>query len=392
MKLEEMALTEQYQRLPTFSIQEMVEKTADQREVIQHNLEATKPYYDWDETSVFHGNKPEHQVRVLKTLREMSLKDLVARSVDDLPWLRPKLKEFLAKSGTTGIAGAAYLIPDKIYQVMFDSAVQADICADISIAMVPADEIPGANLKVDIAKDGSYKPQKYSSGGSMPTETIETVQAEMSFINFGINFQITNDLIEDAQFDVVEMHLRNAGREMGEFASNLAVYELINTSDGDGTKNTGTTTTATTTSWTGDTTYDIEKMIDEVVQDGYVSDTILLSHHSMMHSVIRTLGSTSNQSEPWVNNVVSTGGWPTRMFDHNIVYSEVDSLTNDGTYDPMKCAVFAKEYALLTGRKRWLRIEKYSDPIRDLIGATITARQDSVTVYNDAAAVLTENT
>jgi len=156
--------------------------------------------------------------------------------------------------------------------------------------------------------------------------------------------------------------------------------------------NSGTTTATLETKWTGDTTYDVEDQIDEVVQDGYLSDTILISHHPMMHSVLRTLGSTSNTSEPWVNNLVATGGWPERMFKHNIVYSEVDNLTGGGDYDPCKTVVFEKAYALLTGRKRWLRIEKYSDPIRDLIGATVTARQDSVTVYDDSISVLTEKT
>ena len=375
---------------PLLSIHEMVDRTEEQRKAIQEYMDSSQRFFDHDQMSLLTGLGDEDKARIIETLRGIKLKHIMKHAG---PAFGFKTKEFLASSGTSGLAGAYYLVPEKIYQIMFDSAVQADIVDQISIAVVPPDEIPGQSMRVDIAVDGSYKPQWFSSGGIIPTETIKTCKADMDFTNsFGINFRIGNDLIEDSKFDLIEMHLRNAGREMGEFASYLATYELVNTSDGDGTKNTGTTTTAVTTSWTGDTTYDIEKMIDEVVQDGYVSDTILMSHHSMMHSVIRTLGSTSNQSEPWISNVVSTGGWPTRMFDHNIIYSEVDSLTNSGTYDPMKVVVFAKDYALLSGRKRWLRIEKYSDPIRDLIGATVTARQDSVTVYNDAAAVLTENT
>jgi len=74
----------------------------------------------------------------------------------------------------------------------------------------------------------------------------------------------------------------------------------------------------------------------------------------------------------------------------NIVYSDVDTLTNDGVMDNLVTVVFDKDYALLSGRKRWLRIENYSDPIRDLVGATVTARQDSVTIYDDSIAVITE--
>jgi len=44
----------------------------------------------------------------------------------------------------------------------------------------------------------------------------------------------------------------------------------------------------------------------------------------------------------------------------------------------------------LTGRKRWLRIDNYAHPIDDLAGAVVSARQDSVTLHDDAIYVLTE--
>jgi len=378
------------------SIQEMVNKTESQRKAIEANLDASPACYDHDMANLFAGQGKADSKQIMETLRNVSLQQIVRRCTPNE--LGFKVREFLASSGTTGIAGAVYLIPTKIYQIMFDSAVQADICDQISIAMVPAEEIPGTTLQVDIAKDGSYVPKKYSSGGAMPAQTIETVKATLDFSeSFGINFPITNDLIEDSQFDLIEMHLRNAGREMGEYASNLAVGILTTATDGDGTFNGSgvATTTAVTTKWQGDTTSDVEKAIDWNCQDGYLSNTILISHHAMMHSVIRTLGTaTTDESQPWIYHRVAgpDGGWPTKMFDHNIVYSEVDNLTNSGTYDPMKTVVFQKEYALLTGRKRWLRIEKYSNPIKDLVGATVTARQDSVTVYNDSIAIITETT
>ena len=52
--------------------------------------------------------------------------------------------------------------------------------------------------------------------------------------------------------------------------------------------------------------------------------------------------------------------------------------------------MFDKNNALLSGRKRWMRIEKYSEPVKDLAGATVTFRQDSVNVYADSSATITE--
>jgi len=74
-------------------------------------------------------------------------------------------------------------------------------------------------------------------------------------------------------------------------------------------------------------------------------------------------------------------------------------LENDNTINPLVLdahkedwisLILNKENASLTVRKRWLKIENYSDPVRDLVGASITARQDQVSIYKDATCVLSE--
>jgi len=368
------------------SIKEMVDKTETQRKPIEYMLD--KGYYDFEEANLLVGQGKEDTQQILETLRKIELTDIIRRSGDDLPWIKPKIKEFLAKSGTTGIAGAAYLIPDKIYQIMFDSAVVADIVADISISLIPADQIPGSTLKVDIAKDDSYVPKKYSSGGKMPTETIETVQATLDFSTpWGINFQIANDLIEDAQFDVIEMHIRNAGREMGEYATNEAVTVLMTSTDGDGTLNTegagGDVTTFT----------DVMNAVDANTQDGYISDIFLCSHHLIGSEIFKD--TTYTQDASGVRDEFVREFYPKRLLGMNVVYSECDMLTKalgtGNAFEDLNSYCLTKEYSLLSGRKRWLRIEKYSDPIRDLVGSTITARQDSVSVYNDSICRIRES-
>ena len=337
-------------------------------------------YYDYDETNIY-GTGMENQTQI-KTADFQAIKE----SVKDIP-----LREFLARSGTTGIAGAIYLIPTKIHQIMFDSAVQADIVADISIAVIPADQIPGTTHQVDIAVDDSYVPKKFMSGGQIPTETIKTEPATLDFSEaFGINFRITNDLIEDSQFDVIEMHLRNAGREMGEFATNEAVTVLMASTDGDGTLNTesagGDVTTFT----------DVMNAVDKNLQDGYVSDIYLCSHHIWFSEIIKDTTYTQD-ADAWRNEVVHEGFSP-RLLGMNVIMSECNMLsmplgvwTATLGYTDLNSYVMTKDYSLLSGRKRWLRIEQYSDPVRDLVGATVTSRQDSVTIYNDSICRIRES-
>ncbi len=244
-------------------------------------------------------------------------------------------------------------------------------------------------MYVDIAEDDSYWPKKYMAGGSMPTETIKTVRATLNFEeSFGINFRITNDLIEDAQFDVVEMHLRNAGREMGEFATNEALTVLKTATDGDGTLNTagaGGDDTTTMADWVAG--------FKANCQDGYVSDTIVTPHECWLDAVIADT-TYAAYAQVWKDALISTANAPNlTVLGCKIIFVDTvrtSALNPGGDWTECISVIFDKDYALLTGRKRWLRIENYSDPVRDLVGATVTARQDSVTVYDDSICTMTE--
>ena len=343
-------------------------------------------YFDYDEANLWGTGyiQREQRINPMKTADRQA----IFESVKNIP-----LREFLARSGTAGIAGAAYLIPTKIYQIMFDSAVEEDLTTWLSIGgnIIPAEQIGGTTMSVDIAKDGSYVPKKISSGGIMPTETIETVQATLDFSDiWSLNFRIGNDLIEDSQFDIIEMHVRNAGREMGEFATNEALTVLKTATDGDGTVNGGATTDVNQTMFTGATGVDLKDAHQEVLDDGYFPNKMVLVPHAWYHSIVTTgFIAASTYSEPWAYEAI-VNGLPTKMLGCEIRWTTVNTMTNDKVMDDLVSIMFEDRFALLSGRKRWLRIENYSEPIRDLVGAAITCRQDSVTVYNDSIGVVTE--
>ena len=376
--------------LARFSIQEIVEKTVEQRKVITANMDATKPAYDYFDANLTDGLQSEDQARVIKSLANIPLANLIAAAAPELG-LKLRAQEFLAKSGTTGIGGAAYLIPDKIHQVLFDSSVETDLAPEISIAMIPPEQIPGATLKVDIEIDDKYKPYRFSSGGQIADQQGQIKPATLDFTQpWGINFRIGNDLIEDSQFNMLEFHIRRAGLEFGEYSTNEALAILKTATDGDGTVNGGASGDANETRFTGATTTDLVDLHQAIYDDRYKADTLILVPHAWYHNIVTTAYiSSSTYSEPWAYNAI-VDGLPSKILGCKVYWSTVDTLTNTQVMDNLVSIMFQKDRALLTGRKRWLRIENYSDPIRDLVGAAITARQDSVTIYNDSIGVITE--
>jgi hypothetical protein len=338
-------------------------------------------YYDHYEHNLYGTGIKQNPKKALNKSKAAQLKEtLNALSL-------PRLMEFLASSGTTGISGAAYLIPDKVHQELFTSAVETDVCAQVSRAMLGPDAIPGSSVKIDIVVDESYKPYKFSSGGKMPEQEFETTQATLTPISWGINMNIGNDLIEDSQFDIIDLHIQEAGKEMGEFASNEALTILGTAPDGDGTLNSGTTGDADETKWDG-ATYDVTDAMLEICSDGYTPTILVTARATWLHSIQATMGDQYN--EALANDRFLTAGWPTSAAGMSLIFTNCDYITNSKAFTNCKTLLADKDYGIVTGRKRWLRIENYSEPVMDLVGATVTARQDSVSLYKDAIATMTE--
>jgi hypothetical protein len=373
----------------TMSLQEIGEKIAKKEGpgfIIKEQLE--RGYFDpyeYDLLSAWRGISKEDNAKFMNTLRTIPLRDMLAAGTPNAKgYVNPHLKEFLASSGTTGVAGAYYLIPVKLWDTMQTEAVQTDITAAISKQVLGPESIQGTTMKIDIAKDGQYIFNESASGAIAPTETIETVQATLDFSTlYTLNFRIANDLIEDSQFDLIEMHVREAGRQAGEKASTLAATALYTATDGDGTVNSITSGQAYSI-WAAGGTVGIEDGINYNITDGYVPDSLLLTHKAFLYSIKNT-GAAYNEST--VNDNWIKTGYPSQLGGMNIIWSDIDYLNAAAA----KAVIFTKEYGLLTGRKRWLRMEKYAEPVKDLTGAVISFRQDSVTLINDSICAYVES-
>ncbi len=254
---------------------------------------------------------------------------------------------------------------------------------------------PGSSLKVDIEVDGQYIAHYFGGGGAQPQETIQVTQATATPKLFGINAAISNELIEDSQFDLIELHLRRAAEQMGEFSTQMFLADLISASDGDGTQNTVTSGASAVT--------DLGDLLDasmENLADGFHSDIVIVgpgpvsdmlqddsvakysdtfhTRHSMAQDSIF-----ANEPQFVLGNYMGM----------KVIVDAAKRTTGAGALylsSVWHSFVLNKANAMLTVRKRWLKMEDYSDPVRDLVGVSITARQDQISVYNDASCEVTE--
>ena len=359
------------------NLREVLAVTEDSRNLVEEGMDRTKGGFHPSDASIYSGLKPADVNAVRETMRKASLSRLI--------------QEYLGKSGTTGIAGAAYLIPDKVYDILFTAASQTDIAPQASNVV----SCPGSSLKVDIEVDGQYVAHYFGGGGAQPQETIQVTQATATPKLFGINAAISNELIEDSQFDVIELHLRRAAEQMGEFSTQMFLADLILGADGDGTQNAMNSGAGTTT--------DLGDLLDAAMlnlADGFHSDVAIIGPGPV--SDILQDDSVAKYSDTFhtrhaLNAPPLFANEPQYVLGYflgmKIIVDAAQRTTGDGAlYLSSKWHSFVlnKANAMLTVRKRWLKMEDYSDPVRDLVGVSITARQDQISIYNDASCEITE--
>ncbi len=349
------------------SFQEMLAKTEPQRKTIEAKMDASgnKGGFHPDEVSIYHNQGRAD----FNDLRE---------TMSTIP-----LREFLGKSGTTGIAGAAYLVPDKIYDILFRSAWANDLTGS---AMRIVDT-PGSTLKVDYSVSGQFKPKRFGSGGGMPQESLETAQLTVTPALWGINTLITNELIEDAQWDVVQLHLEEAAKACAQESSAQALTILCAAANGDGTLNAVTTGATTVT--------DFQDLMDAWAanaSDAYISDTVVT--HPYAVADFASDASVSAYASSYHDRAVTDPPMMTGSFKGMNLYcwAGESSYGTAVLYSGSKwrTLVYNKAEAAVCVRKRWLKLEKYSDPVKDLAGAVITFREGYSTVNKDAICLITE--
>ena len=361
-------------------IQEMVSVAEDKLREVRTALNAQNGIWHPEIANIY--GTGESQKEPLSTAKQVELHE----SLRKMPLSH--LLEFLhkASSGTFGGTSwsAAYLVPDKLYDNLIFYSDDTDKVPIISAYV--AERWDGADLRPAVVNDETYKAQMFSSGGSIPIETIETKLPTLSPVSFGIPIVMGLDLIEDGQWDLVEFHTRQAAKAMGRKGTSLALDVLRTATDGWGTVNSGNSGDGAETRWIGATTMDIADAIYEVNINEWKADTVVTTAEPWNHSICRTFAAAT--VSVLIPQTKESG------FDWKV--NEIDILLHTAPADltsatsKLQTIVYDRKNALLTGRKRWMQIENYSNPMADLGGAIVTARQDSVTLYNDAICVLAE--
>ena len=381
-----------------FSLQEILEKTTENRKLIRDEMDRTHGGFHPQEQSIYTGLNADDKQGIFETLKALPLSYwLAAASVNEGYAKENILKEFIGHSGslttgTTGAMGFNYLLPDVIYTALFENASQEDIAPLISNML----ECPGAELKVDAEADDKFKPGFTAAGGDAPNKAITTAQGTIKPKTFTMNIAITNEMMEDNLFNVMASHINIAGKRMGEFSSRMALFPVMDdhratatTYRIEGAYNTFNTGGASTFDWT-----DLMEGWGNNNVDGWKSDVAVLPPMAPQTLLTGAAGYPTPLAE-WSkinlnqNPIANMNGIDIVVCSHMTTSDSPAELSwQAGLYSThWNALILNKTYGIQTVRKRWLKLENYSDPVKDLAGTVVSARQGHLVAYADACCV-----
>jgi hypothetical protein len=348
-----------------YGIQETLNQTTTQLKTIMEYMDR-HGCYDPNDISLTEGLKRSVAREVKEALRTIPLH---------------KLLEYFGKSGTTGISGAAYMIPAAISQQLYVGMQKQDICRQICADIIenPPNDLVNVNVGTTLYAKGA------ASGGEAPHETVNTTQLTLTLQKFRVAFPITKDLLEDEQYGLIEWHIKAAGYALARQCRNqvLTVASRLDAAaQGAGTKSTVNAGTGTTTAAQLNVAIAQCAAGDAIMT--YFPDTVIITDEAWADAVSN--GTTaihppqSPEWDAWIN------GKDVLINNSSALYGAVTS--NRMTL--CKTVVLQRELALIAAHKSWGRIDNYAEPIKDLAGAVVSGRQAVSELVKGAICVLTE--
>ncbi len=340
------------------SIQEMIDHTAKQRQTLESFMDANG-YFDPQEASAFTGLKRSISREIYETIRKVSL------------------AEFLSKANTA--VGGQYLVPDFVSAKIYSSLQTRDIVPLISAEVItPKSDTVTVNVGLQQARLGN--------GVGKPQDTMNTVKATITLQKISANIAVTNEMVEDQEYGIIDWQLQEAAKALAAKAAHEALTVLKTATDGRGTTVALSAGSATTTpAQVGIAIGTVACGAQNIDFPGFTADTMIMTSEAWGDAFSVTAGNMVYPPQKAGFNAWSMG--------LDIIRCDDSALHGGFASDRMIACVspvFSRDFALLTARKSFGRIEKYSKPIEDLAGAVITGRQDSVTMNDDALCALTE--
>ena len=235
----------------------------------------------------------------------------------------------------------------KVLDVVWEAAKPNLIGREL--AVVVAQDVP--SLKVPRAK--LSKAYEIAEGAEIPVGSEDYDSVTLTPRKYGVRPLISKEMIEDAEWDVIEYQLAEAGRAMADIETEKIISEMI--SDAGNSVAAGTSGTLAYS--------DVVNILKECLIDDFAPDTLAI-HPSEFADLLKDTA--IQKAMDWGGPAVAPSGRIANLLGMRVL---VSTKVTSGT----ALVVDSKRAGVLFIR-RDVTVEEYEDPVKDLAGVAVTAR------------------
>ena len=134
------------------------------------------------------------------------------------------LREYLSTSaGTEG----SLLIPKLIYNQLVQVAQQSLLPRELALYYMGPNDIHGSSIDVNLVDDDSISVRRVAEGADTPISVASFTSTNLKPVKYGARPYITKEMIEDGQFNQIELHIRVAGQRIAENETALIISDAL---------------------------------------------------------------------------------------------------------------------------------------------------------------------
>lgn len=277
----------------------------------------------------------------------------------------------LADSGVLFQSHESELVKQNLFAII----KEASIASPVGRQIVDVINMQfGSTLDFDLADKDSMKVRLVAEGAEIPLDAESYTKKSITPQKYGVRIGITNRMIEDSNWDLIERNLREAGRRMGLKEDELIFTEMQDTTNGFPSVTGHNITSAGTELAIAD----IVGAMKVIEQQDYVPKIMVMNPEQT--SELRQLD-TFVEADKVGDRRVFERGWVGRIFG-------LDTIITSQLAASKVLVLDSNEAGGLIIR-RPLTVEKFKDSVRDLTQASITTRMAPVVFRPQAGALIT---
>ena len=262
-------------------------------------------------------------------------------------------KEFLTTgSGTEG----SVLIARTLAEPMVEEVEKAVLPRSLARRVWGPADIPGSSIDVQKVDESSFNVWAVAEGASIPIGTQTYTNVNIKPKKYGVRPAITKEMLEDSKFPLLELNLRQAGRQLAYNENSLVLTEL----DGAGNSVTGGAAA---------TVANVINGVQLVREDSYSPDTMLVGDEFLADLMNID---TFTEADKWGSNEMQQKGIVGTIFGLNVIRFDLNAAPTT-TYSKY-CYIFDSKNAYDIAEKRPVSVQNWDDLVHDMSGLTVTQR------------------